>query len=344
MSDRNKPIRFGEHQIQPGEKVTIALPMPQIYTCAPMYIPIHVLHGKKKGPCLVVCSSLHGDEMNGLVIIQRLIQQQLLKSLSGTLIAIPVVNIYGLTTNSKTLPDGKSLDKSFPGSEKGTFTSRLAHHLTNEIFDKADYCIDIRSGDPNYSRLPQIRTNLNFSTSKLFAKDFHAPILLHTETSEGMLWMIKEKNIPTLIYQTGEALRLDERGIRTGRRGILKIMRSLNMLKSKVSSENKPNSWLFYTSKWIHSPLSGLCQIEKKNGSYVKKGDLIFRISDPFGTQQNHEEYSSFDGIVIAQNNLPLVNEGDVILQIALFDKDQAQEVKSYIDTWKNEEMESVNT
>ncbi|MCF7806462.1 MAG: succinylglutamate desuccinylase/aspartoacylase family protein, partial [Simkaniaceae bacterium] len=144
--EKNSRLSICDTVIQPGERVTLALPTPEIYTCAPSYIPIHVIHGKRKGPCLLVCAALHGDEINGVAIIQKLLEIDLLNKISGTLIAIPVMNIFGLITQSRHLLDRRDLAGSFPGSETGSFASRLAYLLTTEVLSKVTHCIDIHTG------------------------------------------------------------------------------------------------------------------------------------------------------------------------------------------------------
>lgn len=312
---KNKPLVIGDAIIQPGERLTLGLPTPQLLTYASMHIPIHVIHGKKEGPCLLVCSSIHGDEMNGIAIVHRLLNKNVLKALRGTLIAIPTLNVYGLMTLTRLLPDRRDLDGSFPGSQGGSFAARLADYLTRAILDKATHCIDIHTGEPYQISLPQIQTDLDLPEAEKMAHAFQPFVTIHTKSERGLLWQ-NQRNIPTLIYETGEPLRLDEKGIQTGLRGILRVMHSLGMIKLKTKSEYKPVT--IRSSKWVRSPGSGLCQPLKKLGSSVKEGEVIAEIYDPFGTSQKFTITSPNQGIVITQNTLPLVNEGDMIVQIAL--------------------------
>jgi predicted deacylase len=181
---------------------------------------------------------------------------------------------------------------------------------------KADYCIDIHSGKPYHHKFPQVYTDMEDETSKELALSFHAPIICHTKSKRGMLWQLQEEKKPTLIYETGEAQRLDEFGIRVGIRGILYLMRSLNMLPLQKKIK-EPSSIIIDEKNWIRTPSSGLCTHVKKPGTYVKNGDLLFRISDPFGSASVFEQFSTQDGIVVGCNYLPLVNEGDPIVEVA---------------------------
>src|SRR5690625_2933216 len=260
---KNKPLTIGNTLVQPGERLTLGLPTPELSTYTSMHIPIHVLHGKREGPCLLVCSAIHGDEMNGIAIIHKLLNAQILKSLRGTLIALPAINVYGLMTLTRHLPDRRDLDGSFPGSVSGSFAARLAHHLTNEILSKATHCIDIHTGEPHQSSLPQIQTNMKIAEVEKMARAFQPFVIVDTNSKRGLLWQ-NDEGIPTLVYQAGEPLRLDERGIRTGYHGILRVMRALDMLKLKGKSEYQPVE--VRSRNWLRAPGSGLYQRFKKLG------------------------------------------------------------------------------
>lgn len=315
---KNKPFSIGNTVIQPGERVTLGLPTPELYTYASLHMPIHIIHGKRTGPTLLICAAIHGDEMNGTAIIHRLLKLGLLKSLQGTLIAAPVINIFGLITHARNLPDRRDLDASFPGSETGSFAARLAHYFKKEILGKITHCIDIHSGEPHQYWFPQIHTNLDLPETKSLASAFQAPVTNHTESERGLLWQNRETPpIPTLMYEAGEPLRLDEWGIRIGLKGIIRVMRHLNMLSLK-SKMQKPFSPMIVREKhWLRAPGSGLCEQYKKMGSYVRKGEVLAEIYDPFGTTQHFRLCAPDDGLIIAKNTLPLVNEGDPIVHIA---------------------------
>lgn len=315
---KNKPLQICNTTIQPGERITLALPTPEIYTCTPMHIPIHVIHGKKAGPTLLICSALHGDEANGIAIIQRLLNFQLLKKLAGTLIAVPVMNVYGLLSHQRTLPDRRDLEGSFPGSESGSYASRLAYVFSTEILSKATHCIDIHTGENDYKKFPQVLTNLKREDAAQLAKVFQAPVVMHTQSNFGFLWqMEKQEGIPTIIYSTGEAQRLDDMGIRIGIRGLLRVLKYLEMIPSKSKSEKQQTPPVIKESIWVESPGSGLFHTHKKLGSFVDKGQELAVITDPFGTEKKFTITAPCHGIIIGQNLLPLTNEGEPLVQIA---------------------------
>lgn len=311
-----KPITIAGVSIQPGEKISLALPCPELYSCAPIHIPVHVMHGRKKGPIMVVAGALHGDEISGISILQRLLGLNLLKSLRGTLIAIPVMNVYGLITKNQNLPDSTDLGKAFPGSEEGTFAARLARVLNKEIFSLATQCIVLHTGELQTKRWPQVHTYLGLDSAKQMAAAFQSSIVLNTEEKEGLFSLMhREKPIPTLFFETGEPLRLDIEGIKHGVRGIVKVMRHLEMLPPAISRSNELTS-LIENPTWVVSHNSGLCRFYHTLGGKVKKGTLIARISDPFSTKKIEDVVSPVDGIVIAETTMPIVNEGEKIVQI----------------------------
>jgi len=333
---KNSPLKISSITVQPGERITLALPTPEIYTCAPIYIPVHVIHGKKAGPTLLICGAIHGDEINGVAIIQKLLKLRLLNSIRGTLIVIPTINIYGMMTLSRNLPDRRDLDGSFPGSKSGSFASRLAYFLNEEVFSHVTHCIDLHTGEPHISRFPQVKTSMQHSLSKQLAHAFQAPVILNTSAENGLLWLLhrEENPIPTIIYEVGEALRLDARGIKLGVQGIVHVMRSIDMLSASLKGTKNSAAIQLDSEVWVRSPSSGLCEVFSKVGAFVAKGSLLANISDPFGTEQREEIFSPFNGIVIAKNNLPIVNEGEPILELAEVKESAVEKMQK----WSKEE------
>lgn len=315
-TEKNTPLSICDTVIQPGERVTLAMPTPEIYTCAPSYIPIHILHGKRQGPCLLICAAIHGDELNGTAIIQKLLEKRVLKKLSGTLIAIPVTNIFGLIAQSRLLVDKRDLDGAFPGHEMGSFSARLAHQLTTAVLTKATHCIDIHTGEVNSPSVPHVETNVDQEENLSLAKAFHPHVIVHTESKRGLLWQTyTEKPIPTIIYEGGEAIKIDRNTVGMGLRGCIRIMRKLNMLPSKGDRDKDSLTTRSIIS--VHAPASGLCELIKFNGSYVKKNEKIATITDPFGTNQKYDISAPTSGVIMSCNTCSLTTEGDTIMRIA---------------------------
>lgn len=262
----------------------------------------------------MITAAIHGDEVNGIAIIQKLLKLDIAKPLNGTIIAIPALNVYGLLSHTRNLPDNRDLKSSFPGSETGTFASRLAYLLDKEIFSLATHYLDISSGDLHQNTLPQILTNTHISTCLELARVFQSPVIIHSDKEN---FMHKDKSKPILIYKCGEAWRIDDNSIKIGINGIYLILHHLQMIKPKSKIKKSIISKILKNTLWIRSPGSGISKLLKKLGSYVKKNEHIANIIDPFGTKQEYKIISPIEGIIISLNNFPLLNEGDHLIEIA---------------------------
>lgn len=308
--------------VLPGKRAVAMLPMPRLYDCAPLSLPVHVVHGKKPGPTLCLTGAIHGDEVNGVEIIRRLLKKPLLKQLAGTLIAIPVVNMYGFLYQDRYLMDRRDLNRSFPGSENGSLAGRLAHLITKEIVSKSTHCIDLHTGSLHRSNLPQLRINTDDAETQRLAKAFHAPVILHSKVREGSLReYASKKSMPFLVYEAGEALRFNELSIRTGVNGILNVMYALEMTQKPTQKnyKKKTSELIARNSYWVRAPYSGIIQAKKALGSAINKGEALAKIGNPTSTEE-HTLFSPISGIVIGANNLPMVHAGAAVFHIASFD------------------------
>lgn len=340
---KNTPLQICNETIHPGESLSLALPLPELYSCAPLYMPIKVIHGKQSGPCLLITAAMHGNELNGTEIINRLLNMSGLKKLRGTLIAIPVLNVYGLINRSRSLPGGIDLDRCFPGSKTGTHAARMANIFTQEIFSKADVCLDLQTGFVNHSNLPHIYTPLKDEQSISLAKVFNAPVISNTPCEKGMLRTLAIKhNKPFLLYEAGEAMRFDEHAIKTGLKGSLNIMRKLSMLPEKSGKKEAPlKNFVAEKNIWVRASTSGISYSEHKLGQHIKKGDTLCVIKDPFGASDKVTIRSPGEGIIVGKNNLPLVHEGEGLFQLAVFPK--MQHAASHLGGWKEKSTARFN-
>jgi len=320
MAKAAEPISIGGVTINPGSRMTIDLPVGRLYTHTTMSMPVHVIHGRKPGPCLFVSAAIHGDEINGVEIIRRLLKMPTLKRLKGTLITVPIVNVHGFIHHSRYLPDRRDLNRSFPGSEKGSLAARLAHLFMREIVCNSTHGIDLHTGASNRDNLPQIRANMDDGATAKLAHTFGAPVILSSSLRDGSLReAAAEEGIPMLLYEAGEALRFDEVSIRAGVRGILNVIRTLEMLPpTRSRSQRKTVSQVARSSSWVRAPDSGILRPMVSLGTQVDKGSLLGVVSDPFGERET-EISATFSGIIIGRTNLPLINEGDALFHIARF-------------------------
>lgn len=323
MANKNKPVTINGVTIQPGEQRVIDLPIGKLYTRIDVNIPLQVICGKTSGPTLFVSAAIHGDELNGVEIARRLLKTSALKRLRGTLIVIPVVNIFGIIQHSRYLPDRRDLNRSFPGSSKGSLAARLAHTFLQDVVRQCDYGIDLHTGAVHRSNLPQIRANLDDPETRLLAEAFSVPVLLNSNLRDGSLRQVaNEYGVKVLLYEAGEALRFDELSIRAGVRGILSFMRTLNMLPSTKSPSKHHEPFIARSSSWERAPESGILRSVAALGVRVNKGDILGVISDPSDLLDQTEcsVTAQYSGLVIGKSNIPLVNEGDALFHIARFE------------------------
>ncbi len=314
----NTSITIGGTTVSPGQRVTVDLPVADLYTSTSLHMPVQVICGRKPGPVLFVSAAVHGDELNGVEIIRRLLKRRALKSIRGTLLAVPIVNVHGFLDQSRYLPDRRDLNRSFPGSAKGSIAARLANLFIKEIVSKADYGIDLHTGALHRSNLPQIRANLDDPATLDIARVFGTPVIINSNIRDGSLRACAfERGMPVLIYEAGEALRFDEVSIRAGLRGILHVMRHIGMLPS-IKSPKSATPVVAKSTSWVRAPDSGIVSAKVKLGNSVQKGQKIALISNPVGDAEE-AVLAPFDGIVIGQSNLPLAHEGDALFNLGAF-------------------------
>ncbi len=334
----NNKIKICNTTIHPNEIANLALPMPAQYSCSPLYMPIKVINGAQKGPCLVIFSGLKGTELNGLEITNKIGNIIDPKKMCGTIIAIPVVNTYGLTHYPITLPTGNSLASCFPGNENGGFGERIAYVFTHEILKKADYCIELATGDVNHNILPQVYCNFDNPSAKKLARTFDTPVITNFVIKENPLRQTTEElQIPLLVYQAGEAMRFDENAITLGVNGIKNIMFSIGMLTGQPSKEVNPIC--SQDEEWIIAHHAGIFHVNISLGQTIKKNESIGTIMDPFGIDIIETVKSPQEGIVVGINASPLIYEGLKIIKIASFlDYDKAENV---IEAWDQKQPDS---
>ncbi len=320
-----KDIAIAGVTVAPGERRTIDIPLSPLYTHAETFMPVRVVRGTRAGPRMFVSAVIHGDELNGMEIIRRLLRLAILKRLRGTLIAIPIVNVYGCLDRSRYLPDGRDLNRSFPGSPKGSMASRLAHRFMAEVVEGSDYGIDLHTAGGHRANLPQVRTSPEVPETHAMAHAFGAPVMLDADLRDGSLrHAALERGIPILLYEAGEALRYDEVSIRAGVAGILGVMRHVGMLpksrKRKLIAPMRSTK-----SVWVRAPESGVFRHHVRLGAIVDKGDTIGVIANPMGHDETPIK-AHRSGLVIGTCRLPLVLEGEALFHIAILDELEAAE------------------
>lgn len=328
-----KNLIIGGVTIPPGKTVQIEMPVVRLYTDTDICMPVHVIRSRKEGPTLFVSAAVHGDELNGVEIIRRLIRQKSLRLSCGSVIFVPMVNVYGVLNQSRYMPDRRDLNRCFPGSAKGSLAGIVANKFLNEIVKHCDYGIDLHTGAIHRSNLPQIRANLKDEETAELAEAFGVPVMLNADLRDGSLRQSAvESGVKILLYEAGQALRFDELSIRAGIRGIQNVLEHLGMMqrKARKRSTKRVTPFVANTSTWMRASASGIVNNLKNLGDQVQKGDELARIGDPFGNLFNSVR-ASRSGIIIGKQNIPLVQEGDAMFHIAYF-AEQDQEIADNIE------------
>ncbi|HHP7230347.1 MAG TPA: succinylglutamate desuccinylase/aspartoacylase family protein [Xenococcaceae cyanobacterium] len=313
-------IEIAKEIIPPGRSKRIDIPVSRLPTQTLLSLPVKVLNGVEPGAKLWLSAAIHGDELNGVEIIRQVLATIELEKLRGTLIAVPIVNVFGFIEQSRYLPDRRDLNRSFPGSETGSLASRLASLFIREIVNQSTHGIDLHTAAIHRTNLPQIRANLEDEATYNCAKAFNAPVMLHSNTRDGSLRQAAiKKDIPVLLYESGEALRFDRTAIDFGVRGILRVMEYLNMYEFPLKPLNSESRQV-RQSKWIRASCGGILHLSISLGQIIAKKQELGFITDAFGENKVIVR-SNLNGIAIGYSLNPLVNQGDGIVHLGMIDE-----------------------
>jgi predicted deacylase len=336
----NAKFVLGGIEIPRGVNMSVNIELPKMYN-TPTKLPVRVIRGKRDGPTVFISAAIHGDELNGIEIIRRFRMLSILKRLKGTVILVPIVNVYGIMTLSRYLPDRRDLNRTFPGNTKGSLAGRVAQIFFDEIVSRCDLGIDLHTGAIHRSNLPQIRTNIKNDYIFNLAKVFGAPVVLHSEIRDGSLRAFAQENgVPILLYEAGEALRFDETSIRIGVQGIVNVLRENDMLPKVTRKKLVKTPVVTKSSQWIRVSESGILRTVKALGDTVQKDEIIAYIDEPLDDEY-FEIKALFDGIIIGKSEIPLVQTGDAIFHIARFrDLETAEHKIEYFSEDAIEESE----
>jgi predicted deacylase len=311
-------IKIHQETIALGENKIVSLNTYELPTKTKIEIPIYVFRSQQPGPTVLLSAGMHGDEINGIEVIRKIIiRKEIQDLLCGTLIAIPVMNTVSFLYQSRDLPDGRDLNRCFPGTRNGSLGSRIAYDLMKEIIPLIDVGIDFHTGGAKISNYPQLRCTFEDEVSLRIAKLFSPPLIINSVYREHTLRKeAAKKNKPILVFEGGESLRFDYQAINEGINGCLRLLHHHKMIKEEVP----PNPFVkLKKSAWVRAKLSGLFHISKPNGAYVNKDEILGAICNPFG-QVEARITSPFDGYIVGVNNQPVVNQGDALIHIGTED------------------------
>ncbi len=308
-------IQLGQFSISPGTRQRVEIPVAHLPTQTPISIPVEVVNGARPGPRLWLSAALHGDEINGVEIVHRILERVQAGRLRGQLIAAPIVNVFGFINRSRYLPDGRDLNRHFPGSRRGSLASRLADLFLKNVAKQCTHGIDLHSASGHRINLPQIRADLDNAEARRIAEAFGAPIMIDGRPPAGSLRSAAAKlGIPVLLYEAGEHHRFNRDAVDLGIKGILRVMSELGMIRRRGGRRRQ--SMETKEKAWIRARRSGILRLSVKLGQWVVADEVLGVIHDAFGDARG-EVRAPAEGLIIGHTNHPMVNQGDAIILLA---------------------------
>jgi predicted deacylase len=313
-----KAISILGESILPGESKTIDMEIAKLHNTAKLKIPIIVSRSKIEGPTVLFSAGIHGDEINGVEIVRQLITKKINKPKKGTIICIPIINMFGFINMSRQFPDGRDLNRVFPGSKKGSLAGRFAYHILTEIMPLVDYAVDFHAGGASRFNAPQIRVAPNSPELKQLADVFNAPYTLFSKNIAGSFRNASQKlGVKMLLFEGGKSLDINESVANAGVAGAKRFLSHLNMLESRHILEHSQDKTIYIEkSSWIRAKYSGLLHDHHTIGTFVKKGTVLATITDPFGKFE-HIVKAPNDGYIINANHSSIIYQGDAIFHIS---------------------------
>jgi predicted deacylase len=307
---------LGEIDVQPGQRATVDLPVSMLSNHTHVALPVHVVHGEEPGPVIFLSGAIHGDEIQGVEIIRRILAHPALMKLRGTVLAVPIVNSFGFLNHTRYMPDRRDLNRCFPGSDRGSLASQVADIFFREVVLRCRYGIDYHTAALHRTNLPQVRLAPEEPELLELAEAFAPPVILISRLREKSLRLAAgEQGVKVLLYEGGEALRFDEAAIDAAVRGSLRVMAHIGMVEP-MARKLAPATVFSDASAWVRSPESGILHTTRRIGDRVGKREVVGVVADPLGTS-SLPLVSDEDGIIVGRTNLPIVNRGDAVFHIA---------------------------
>lgn len=307
---------LGEADVQPGGRATVDLPVSTLSSHTHVALPVHVVHGEERGPVMFLSGAIHGDEIQGVEIIRRILNHPALGRLRGTLLAVPIVNSFGFLNHTRYMPDRRDLNRCFPGSDRGSLASLVADIFFREVVLRSQYGIDYHTAGLHRTNLPQVRLAPDEPELLKMAEAFAPPVILISKLREKSLRLSAgEAGVKVLLYEGGEALRFDEQAIDAAVKGTLRVMAHLGMIEP-VNRLPARDTVFSDSSGWVRAPESGILHTTRRIGDRVGKREVVGVVADPLGAS-SVPLVADGDGIIVGRTNLPLVNRGDAVFHIA---------------------------
>lgn len=306
-------------KIKRGQTVTLNLDIARLHTRTMIEVPVIVSRGMKPGTVILLNAGIHGDEVNGVEIVRQIVAKGYHQPDCGTVVCIPVLNVFGFLHKTREFPDGRDLNRVFPGSKEGSLASRFAYCLMKEIMPNVEYCIDYHTGASSRFNYTHLRIEGTDPKSSELANAFGAPfILLSKELPKSLRSEAVKAGVSVVLFEGGKSLDLDRIVTKVGVTGALRVMQHLGMrdfIKELSAQQNNTEPITLTDSTWMRARYSGMFRTTVSIGAKIKKGMVLGTISDPFGDFEKRV-IAKRDGYIICSNHSPIVYQGDAIFHI----------------------------
>ncbi|THH41525.1 succinylglutamate desuccinylase/aspartoacylase family protein [Neolewinella litorea] len=313
------PLSLANGEFYPGQSGTVELVAGQLPSGNPVSIRAHVFRSFRPGPTILFLAGVHGDEINGVEILRRSLRVKLFEKLiAGTVVVVPLLNVYGFNNFSRDVPDGKDVNRSFPGTSSGSLASRIAAGLSKNLLAHCDLAVDFHTGGRGLFNYPQIRYSPDDPEASKAARQFNPPVMLSAKPPSKSLRRsaFKSLGLSVLTFEGGENLRYDGPSIQEGISGIKRLLYARDMLNRPATGLTEREPVELFASSWVRAGRAGLFQWSKRSGYPVRKGEPIGVIHDPHGIRPNKRILSPRSGFIIGHTNSAVVSQGDALFHI----------------------------
>jgi len=312
----SKPFILLGKVIPEGKRTVLDLDVAKLHTRTTVKVPVIIERSKNPGPVVLLLAGIHGDEINGVGIVREIIEQKINKPTCGTIICIPVFNVFGYLIQTREFPDGRDLNRMFPGSSNGSLASQFAYQFTKEIAPFVDYVIDFHTGGGERDNIAQIRCNIDDEKALELAKVFNPPMIVFSNNiTKSLRDTLHNLGKTILLFEGGKSKELDANVINEGVNGTKNILIHLGLLEGEITVKGNPI--FVHKAKWLRASHSGMFKAMAKNGTFVKKKEVLGVIQDPFG-EFKKKIFTPFNCHIFCINKTPIVNKGDALFHLSI--------------------------
>jgi predicted deacylase len=311
-----EPLIFLDAEIAPGATERLSWSATELFEGVPVSTPVLVVNGRLAGPTLCLTAAVHGDELNGIEMVRRVMHDINARRLSGAVVGVPIVNLQGFRRASRYLPDRRDLNRYFPGNPRGSAAARIAYSFFTDVVLHCDALVDLHTGSFERSNLPQLRADLRNPDIITLTEGFGSTVILHSTPAEGTLrHAATAAGVPAVTLEAGGPSQLELEEVKHGVKGIETLLNTLGMVRRmRLWGEPEP---VYYRSTWVRANRGGILLADVSLGSTVRQGDLLGTITDPM-TNASTEIYSPYSGRIIGMARNQVVMPGFAAFHVGM--------------------------